>query len=141
MIPWDLIQVQYSGRRGMWFHCRGESRIFHRVRSVGGDNLTGLADPGFPVGGRGPRRWGRGLPRRLRFENFVCRNERIWTLGWGVRQTRPLGPPMRTIKPFSLNKLGVTQQCVRSMLWIQLWILSYSNHRTNSLLKRNYSLV
>ena len=27
----------------------------------------------FPQGG--------GLPRRLRFENFVCQNERIWTLG------------------------------------------------------------
>ena len=37
-----------------------------------------MADPGFPVGGRGPRRGGRGLPRRLRFENFVCQYERIW---------------------------------------------------------------
>ena len=27
-----------------------------------------VADPGFPVGGRGPRREGRGLPRWLRFE-------------------------------------------------------------------------
>ena len=35
-----------------------------------------VADPGFPVGGRG-------LPRWLRFENFVCQNERIWTLGGG----------------------------------------------------------
>ena len=26
---------------------------------------------------------GRGLPRQLRFENFVCQNERIWTLGGG----------------------------------------------------------
>ena len=33
-----------------------------------------VADPGFPVGG------GRQLPRRLRFEKFVCQNERIWTL-------------------------------------------------------------
>ena len=33
-----------------------------------------VADPGFPVGGRRP-------PGRLRFKNFVCRNERIWTLG------------------------------------------------------------
>ena len=39
-----------------------------------------VADPGFPVGGRGPRRGGGGLLRQLRFENFVCRNERIWTL-------------------------------------------------------------
>ena len=41
-----------------------------------------VADPGFPVGGRG-------LPRRLRFENFVCRNERIWTL----RGRAPGTPP------------------------------------------------
>ena len=40
-----------------------------------------VADPGFPVGGRGPLTGGRGLLRRLRFENFVCQNERIWTLG------------------------------------------------------------
>ena len=32
-----------------------------------------VADPGFPVGGRE-------LPRRLRFENCVCRIKRIWTL-------------------------------------------------------------
>ena len=37
----------------------GGSRI-----SVGGVDLVG--------GGRGP-------PRRLRFENFACQNERIWT--------------------------------------------------------------
>ena len=38
-----------------------------------------LADPGFPVGGRGPRGvgGGRGLPRHLRFKKFVCQNERI----------------------------------------------------------------
>ena len=33
--------------------------------------------------GRGPRR-GHGLPRRLRFANFLCQNERIWTLGGRV---------------------------------------------------------
>ena len=38
-----------------------------------------VADPGFPVGGRGPRRGGHGPPRRLRFKNFACQNERIWT--------------------------------------------------------------
>ena len=32
-----------------------------------------VADLGFPVGGRG-------LPRWLHFENFVCQNERILTL-------------------------------------------------------------
>ena len=47
-----------------------------------------VADPGFPVGERGPRSGGCGLPRRLRFENFICQNERIGTLG-GARRARP----------------------------------------------------
>ena len=41
--------------------------------------MISVADPGFPVGGRGPRRRGCGLPKQLRFENFVCQNERIGT--------------------------------------------------------------
>ena len=50
----------------------------------------------FPWGGRGPRRRGCGLPRWLRFENFVCQNERIGTLGGGGRApgVPPLDPPM-----------------------------------------------
>ena len=48
-----------------------------------------VADPGFPVGGRGPRRRGCGLPRQLRFENFVCQNERIGTLRGGARWAHP----------------------------------------------------
>ena len=47
-----------------------------------------VADPGFPVGGGG----GRGLPRRLRFADFVCQNERIWTL----RGRAPGTPPRST---------------------------------------------
>ena len=45
-----------------------------------------VADPGFLVGGRG-------LPRRLRFVKFVCRNERIGSLR-GAHPVRPLDPPM-----------------------------------------------
>ena len=47
-----------------------------------------MADPRFPVGGMNfvGRR---GLPRRLRFENFVCQNERIWAL----RGRAPGTPP------------------------------------------------
>ena len=52
-----------------------------------------VADPGFPVGGRGPCRRGRGLPRWLHFENFVCWNERIQTLR-GRAPGTPLDPPM-----------------------------------------------
>ena len=45
-----------------------------------------IQDPGFPVGGVNLV-GGRRLPRPLRFENFVRRNERIWTLsGLGVRR-------------------------------------------------------
>ena len=40
------------------------------------------------------RRGGRGLPRQLRFANFVCQNERIWTLGGRAPGTPPLDPPM-----------------------------------------------
>ena len=53
-----------------------------------------VADPGFPVGGHGPRRGGHGLPRQLHFENFVCQNERIWTLRGRAPGTPPLDPPM-----------------------------------------------
>ena len=54
-----------------------------------------VADPGFPVGGSTCR--GRRLPRRLRFENFVCQNERIWTLSGrrGVHWAYPVDPPMQ----------------------------------------------
>ena len=54
-----------------------------------------MADPGFPVGGRRPRR-GRQLPRQLHFEKFVCQNERIWTLRGGAHQWHPLDPPMQS---------------------------------------------
>ena len=36
-----------------------------------------MADPGFPVGARGPVREGRGLPTRALFAKNVCENERI----------------------------------------------------------------
>ena len=44
---------------------------------------------------------GRGLLRRLRFEIFLCQNERIWTLGGRVPGSPPLGPPM----------VAITMQC------------------------------
>ena len=55
-----------------------------------------VADPGFPVRGRG-------LPRRLRFKNFVCRNERMWSLRGSVRRARPLDLPMVTIRANGLS--------------------------------------
>ena len=51
-----------------------------------------MADPGFPVGGRGPRRGGgRGLSRRLHFIKFVCQNERIGSLRGGRAPGAPPG--------------------------------------------------
>ena len=46
---------------------------------VMGSMIMSVADPGFPVGGGADLVGGRQLPRRLRFEKFVCQNERIWT--------------------------------------------------------------
>ena len=51
--------------------------------------INPVADPGFPIGGRGPRTGGRGPLRRLHFENFACQNERIWTRRGGARRARP----------------------------------------------------
>ena len=57
-------------------------------------NHKAVADPGFPVGGV-DLVGGRGLPRWLRFENFVCQNERIWTLRGRAPGTPPLDSPMQ----------------------------------------------
>ena len=47
--------------------------------------LDAVADPGFPEGGG----------RRLRFEKFVCQNERIWTRRGGrAPAAPPLDPPL-----------------------------------------------
>ena len=53
-----------------------------------------VADPGFPIGEGVDLVGGCGLPRQLRFENFVCQNERIGTLSGGAHRVRPLDPPM-----------------------------------------------
>ena len=45
-------------------------------------------------GGVGRRRGDRGPPRRLRFENFACQNERIWTRRGARAGRAPLDPPM-----------------------------------------------
>ena len=65
----------------------------------GGGWCTPVADAGFPIGGCG-------LPRWLHFENFVCQNERIWTL----RGEHQLGMP-----PLHLPM----QQAICEQWWIQ----------------------
>ena len=63
---------------------------------VGG---TSVADPGFPKGGRQPHR-GHQLPLQLRFKNFVCQCERIWTL-MGM-----LGEPPGSTNAHNIKKVG-----------------------------------
>ena len=54
-----------------------------------------VAGPRFlVVGRRGPHKGGRGPPRQLRFENFACQNERIWTRRGACAGRAPLDPPM-----------------------------------------------
>ena len=73
--------------RGVYF----SSDIRHIIGGWGfGRVPPPVADPGFSVGGRRPRR-GRRLPRRLRFENFVCRNEES-----GPVRGRPPDTPPRS---------------------------------------------
>ena len=53
---------------------------------------------------------GRRLLRQLRFENFVCQNERIWTLRGEGRRACPLDPPMiyAIVQHCTLNTMLLT---------------------------------
>ena len=82
-----------------------------------------MADPGFPVGGRGPVR-GHGPPTRALFSENVCENKRIGSRrGWRVPGMPPLDPPMC---------------CVHSSLHILLYTMGFlmRKHRTESVQKR-----
>ena len=62
-----------------------------------------VADPGFPVGGAP-------TPEALRFEKFVCQNERIWTRGGRAPAATPLDPPLQTLSvngPYECRKVCV----------------------------------
>ena len=56
---------------------------------------------------------GRQLPRRLRFEKFVCQNERIWTRRGGARRRRPPGSATENDFKVKLDalqkKLGISE--------------------------------
>ena len=56
--------------------------------------MFSVADPGFPVGGGMDLIGGAWTPRQLRFENFACQNERIWTRRGALAGRAPLDPPM-----------------------------------------------
>ena len=60
---------------------------------------------------------GRVLPRRLRFENFVCQNERIWTLGGG---RAPGTPPSRSANAKVLRQFSKSADLITSELFISM---------------------
>ena len=55
-----------------------------------------MADPGFPVGSV-DLVGGAWTPEAVTFRNFVCHNERIWTLGGACPEHAPLDPPMACV--------------------------------------------
>ena len=68
-----------------------------------------MAAPGFPVVGTNlVGGGGRRLPRRLRFENFVCQRERIWTLRGGGGDAHP-GSANDCLHFTSPARLGLAQ--------------------------------
>ena len=77
-------------------------------------------------GGRGPRRRGCGLPRQLRFENFVCQNERIGTLRGGARAGRaPLDPPMGYFRVQWEGCFFSWNWPIKNTYWLGVWIDTY----------------
>ena len=68
--------------------------------------INSVADPGFPIGGCGPSRGGLWTPEALRFKNFTCQNERIWTRRGGhVPGVPPLDLPMQLNRFLALHAL------------------------------------
>ena len=61
---------------------------------------------------------GGGLPRHLRFKNFVCQNERIWTLRGGMCWECPPDPPMLMVITWFTLCLLLVQSCY-SWKWQQ----------------------
>ena len=56
-----------------------------------------MADPGFPVEGRGPIRWGRGPLTWVLFAENVCKNEKFGPIGGRAPGMPPLDPPMKML--------------------------------------------
>ena len=83
--------------------------------------LSSVADPGFSIGG-GVDLGGRGLSRRLHFENFICQNETSGPLG-GVRRACPLDPPMIIYISWDTMKFWLTVDSLDTFLSLDtiLW--------------------
>ena len=56
-----------------------------------------VADPGFPVGGRGPRRGGAWTPKAVTFQKFCMSKRKNLDPGGLAPGTPPLDPPMLMI--------------------------------------------
>ena len=85
----SMARVNRSPKRESSWHIKHCLLVIKKSQckssKLGGRRVNiSVADPGFPVGGRGPRRGVRGPPKRLHFENFACQNERIWTRRGGA---------------------------------------------------------
>ena len=103
-----------------------------------------MADPGFPVGGVDLVGGGCGLPRQLRFENFVCQNERIGTLRGGAHQAHP--PRSTNVSVLVLNStVSTPYYIVLDMIpritvhFVRLYIINLLVFSTASIACQNYS--
>ena len=77
------------------------------------DRQFTVADPGFPVGGRGPRRGGAWTPEVATVIKFVCQNERIGSLRGGAPGAAPLNPPMVMFMGLETGRGCFCCPCVR----------------------------
>ena len=111
---------------------------------------------------------GRGLPRQLCFENFVCQNERIWIPREACAKHAPLDPPMQgthvfwialrdfckklcschrwnNVKKWSCNFIVKVQRCARVRLIdipVMLWTAVLPNRAEScSLIYQLYLLA
>ena len=68
------IKTSYLYKQNLQFTSKKKTNMNRCQRicnNLGSLETLSVADPGFPVS------WGRGLPRQLRFENFVCQNQAV----------------------------------------------------------------
>ena len=55
--------------------------------------MNTVVDPGFPIGGRAPIRWGVDLRHGYFLVKMCAKTKELGPMG-GVRRARPLDPPM-----------------------------------------------
>ena len=85
-----IVSVIYSHHTGVYCTVK-RNYILYPLDVVHVDKIapeTAVADPGFPVGGRGP-------PMRALFTKNACENERIGSRRGACAGHAPLDPPMK----------------------------------------------